>query len=86
MEDHLILTFTKNQDLKAFAYECHKGVPEKLSPINFVHLTREEFANESRRYQSFPRLIHFNENDSIKCVSQKIFKDLRDTAKALLYM
>ena len=58
---------------------------DKLLPINFIHLTKEEF-QFGKRYQIFPRLIQFTETDSVKNICLRIFKDLRETIKDLLYM
>ena len=81
IEDNINLTFAKNQELTAYAYECPKGSPEKLISINFVHLIKEELSQNNKRYHSFPRLVHFSDSDSIKNIGLKIFKDLKETMK-----
>lgn len=86
MDENLSLNFAEQQSLTTFAYETYKSGVENLLPINFLHVTKEEFQNRSRTYQSFPRLIIFNETDSIKNICYKIFKDMRETMKDLLYM
>jgi hypothetical protein len=85
IEENINLTFAKNQELTAYAYECPKGGPEKLLPINFVHILKEEIPIDKKRYQTFPRLVHFSDSDSIKNICFKIFKDLKETMKDLLY-
>lgn len=86
IEENINLTFAKNQELTAYAYECPKGGADKLLPINFVHLIREEISQDKKRYQSFPRLVQFSETDSIKNIGFKIFKDLKETLRDIMYM
>jgi hypothetical protein len=68
LEEQIMLTFAKGQDLKVFAYECPRGQVDKLLPINFLHITRDLIKPGERRYQTFPRLILFNEQDAVRSI------------------
>ena len=58
-ENKISLNFTRGQELTTYAYEVSRLLKEKLMPINFIHITKQEFNVNSRTYHSFPRLVTF---------------------------
>ena len=39
----MLLTFGENREFTTYAYEVYKCNVEKLLPINFLHITKEEY-------------------------------------------
>ena len=78
-EHKISLNFTRGQELTTYAYETNKLMKDKIMAINFVHITKQEFNANSRTYHSFPRLVTFYEQDTVKTMGQKIFLGIRST-------
>ena len=76
-ESQIIFNFAPGQQLTTYAYEVDRKAKDKLHSINFIHLTKQEFSVTSKRYHTFPRLLMFGENDSIKTIGFKIYKEMR---------
>lgn len=68
-DTNIALNFSRGQELTTYAYEMSKLMKEKLLPVNFIHITKQEFSADSRTYHSFPRLITFYEQETIKMVA-----------------
>ena len=77
IETGITLNFVRGQELTTYAYEMSRLLKDKIMPINFIHITKAEFNENSRTYQSFPRLIPFYEQETIKLVAQKIFLSIK---------
>ena len=71
------MVLNRGQVLTTYAYEIGKVQRDKLMPVNFIHLTKAEFGNESRLYNGFPRLVTFGESETVRTVGQKIYFALR---------
>ncbi|CDW84830.1 ubiquitin carboxyl-terminal hydrolase [Stylonychia lemnae] len=49
MGENMLLTFGENKEFTTYAYEVYKCNVEKLLPINFLHITKEEYDFQNRR-------------------------------------
>lgn len=54
------------------------AIKAKILHFNFIHVTKYEYYPNNRRYLYFPLFIAFNELESVKSLSFKIFKELKD--------
>ena len=69
-------SFHKDQVLTTFAYEVSKALKDKMRRYHFIHIGKKD-QQGNIKYHSFPRMIHFNEQDPLKVLALKLFKVLR---------
>ena len=83
-ESMVTFNFVPGQELTTYAYEVDRKLKDKLHSVNFLHLTKQEYSLSIRKYFIFPRLINFTDNDSVRSIGFKIYKEMRLTlAQAL---
>jgi hypothetical protein len=69
-------SFQKDQVLTTYAYEVSVSTKSKIRRHHFVHVAKPTETGQIK-YFSFPRMIHFNEQDPLKVVAMKVFKVMR---------
>jgi hypothetical protein len=62
--------------LTTFAYEVSITTRMKIKKHHFVHIAKPTESGEIK-YYSYPRMIHFNEQDPLKVIAMKVFKVMR---------
>ena len=62
--------------LTTFAYEVSVSTKPKIKRHHFIHVAQSD-AEGNVKYISFPRMIHFNEQDNLKTIALKVFKTVR---------
>ena len=83
-EAMITFNFVPGQELTTYAYEVERKMKDRLHSVNFLHITKQEYSNSIRKYFIFPRLINFTDNDSVRSIGFKIYKEMRLTlAQAL---
>lgn len=63
--------------LTTFAYEVSVTTRQKIKKHHFVHIAKPQADTGEIKYFSYPRMIHFNEQDPLKVIAMKVFKTLR---------
>lgn len=69
-------SFVKDQILTCFAYEVSKTLKDRVKRQHFVHIVKVNEQNKVT-YNSFPRLVIYNDQDPLKVVALKVLRHLR---------
>lgn len=56
-----------------------KKLKDKLHSVNFLHLTKQEYSLSIRKYYINPRIVNFTENDSVRVIGFKIYREMIGT-------
>ena len=65
--------------MTTYAFEVDKKLKDRLHSVNFIHMTKQEYSLSIRKYYINPRVVNFSENDSIRVIGFKIYKDMITT-------
>ena len=74
-ETQLTFNFSPGQVLTTYAYEVDKKSLPKLKSFNFVHASKAS-KNDTCEYFPSPRLCLFSENETLKAIGFKVYRDV----------
>jgi hypothetical protein len=74
--ENMKFNFVKDQTLTTFAYEVSKTLKDRVRKHHFVHIVKVGEENKIT-YNSFPRLVVYNDQDPLKVVALKVLRNMR---------